>query len=149
MIRTPLGPRSANVRRGPELTPYARGKIVGAAKSGRTPTQIARDENWALSTIQSTLELDPLRNEGQSRERTGRPRLYNDRDERHILRHVRLHPKCTYADLREACGLELCNTTLKTILSRHGISNWRAMKRPFLTEEVAKLRYAWCKACEH
>jgi hypothetical protein len=46
MLRTPLGPRSGNVREGnvregPELTPYARGKIVGAAKAGRTPTQIA------------------------------------------------------------------------------------------------------------
>ncbi len=44
MLRTPLGPRSGNICRGPELTPYARGKIIGAAQSGRTPTQITTTE---------------------------------------------------------------------------------------------------------
>ena len=35
---------------------------------------------------------------------------------------------------------------MKKILRKHGISNWRAKKRPFLTEEVARKRYLWCKA---
>jgi hypothetical protein len=41
MLRTPLGPRSGNERRGPELTPYQRGLIVGAASSGAKPAQLA------------------------------------------------------------------------------------------------------------
>jgi hypothetical protein len=35
---------------------------------------------------------------------------------------------------------------IKKILKKHGISNWRAKKRPFLIEEVARKRYLWCKA---
>jgi len=144
MIRTPLGPRSGNARRGPELTPYARGRIVGAARAGISPAQIARDENRSYSTITSTLELDLQRDEGESKPRSGRPKLYTDRDERKILRQVRLYPKCTYEDVRRACVVTLCDTTLKTILKKHGISNWRAKQRPELTEEVAAKRLAWC-----
>jgi hypothetical protein len=144
MLHTPLGPRSGNIQRGPELTSYARGKIVGAAKAGRKPTQIARDENRSLSTIQSILELDPIRNEGKSKPRSGRPKLYTDRDEHRILRQVQLYPKCTYADVRRACAITLYNTTLKTILAKRGISNWQAKQRPELTEEVAAQTLAWC-----
>ena len=144
MLRTPLGPHSGNSRRGPELTPYQRGKIIGAASLGRTPTQIAEVENWPISTIKSTIELDPERNDGQSKSRSGRPKLYNDRDERSILRQVRLFPKCTYADVRNACAITLCDSTLKTILKKFGITNWRAKRRPELTEEVAAKRLAWC-----
>ena len=46
--------------------------------------------------------------------------------------------------MRKACAITLCNTTLKTILSKHSISNWRAKRRPELTEEVAAKRLAWC-----
>jgi len=45
MLRTPLGPRSGNARQGPELTPYARGKIVRAAQLGASPTVIAALQN--------------------------------------------------------------------------------------------------------
>jgi hypothetical protein len=144
MLRTPLGPRSGNARRGPELTPYARGKIVGAAQLGASPTVIATLQNLPRTTISSTIHVDPERNEGQSKPRTGRPKLYTDQDERRILRQVRLYPKCTYADVRKACVVTLCDTTLKTILKKHGISNWRAKRRPELTEEHAAKRLAWC-----
>jgi transposase len=144
MLRTPLGPRSGNIRRGPELTPYARGKIVGAAQSGKTHTQIAITQKWARSTVQSTLSLDLYRNEGESQPRSGRPKTYTEREERSILRQVRLHPKCTYADVRRACLIKLCDSTLKRILKKHGITNWRAKQRPALTEEHAAKRLAWC-----
>ena len=144
MLRTPLGPRSGNERRGPELTPYQRGLIVGAAGSGAKPTQLARQYKVSRDTIKSTLRLDLERKDGESKPRSGRPKAYSDRDERKILRQVRLHPKCTYADVRKACVVTLCDSTLKTILKKHGILNWRARKRPALTEEHAAARLAWC-----
>jgi len=67
MLRTPLGPRSGNSRRGPELTPYQRGRILGVATLGRTPTQIADVENCLISTIKSIIELDLERNDRQSK----------------------------------------------------------------------------------
>jgi transposase len=144
MQRVPLGPRSGNIRRGPELSPFTRAKIVGARDFGGTPTQIGTRYNLAESTIRSTLKLDPERSNGISKPRSGRPKLYTEREERCILRQVRLHPKCTYADVRRACLVTLCDSTLRRILKKHGIANWRAKKRPELTEEHAAARLAWC-----
>jgi hypothetical protein len=33
---------------------------------------------------------------------------------------------------------------IKRSLVKHGIHNWRARRRPFLTEENAAIRLAWC-----
>jgi hypothetical protein len=96
---------------------------------GSSPSVIAAVQNQSQTNIRNTLRLDLERNEGQSKPRSGRPKLYTDRGERRILRQVRLFPKCTYADVRKACAITLCNTTLKTILSKHSISNWRAKRR--------------------
>jgi hypothetical protein len=35
------------------------------------------------------------------------------------------------------------------MLEPTGIRNWRARRRPALTEAIAKKRYNWCKAREH
>jgi hypothetical protein len=144
MQRIPLGTRSVNIGRGPELSPNTRGKIIGAKDFGGTTTQIGRRYNYPESTIRSTLKLEPERVGNVSLPRSGRPKTYSDRDERHILRQVRLHPKCTYADVQRACLVKLCNSTLKSILKKHGITNWHAKKRPHLTEEHAAIRLAWC-----
>jgi hypothetical protein len=65
-------------------------------------------------------------------------------DERRILRQVRLYLQCTYADVRLACAITLCDTIPKKILIAHGITNWHAKRRPDLTEDAAATRLAWC-----
>jgi DDE superfamily endonuclease/Transposase len=40
--------------------------------------------------------------------------------------------------------MECSRSTIKKILVEHGIHNWRARRRPFLTEENAAIRLAWC-----
>lgn len=138
--RRPLGPISGNSTVRKELSPYQRGLIVGQAQKGAKPLEISRDLNIPRTTIISTLELDLLRNEGKSIPRPGRPLCYTPRNERVLLRFIRNNPKCSYNDIRQACGVIISNSTLKTILDKHGISNWRAKKRPYLSEEVAQKR---------
>jgi hypothetical protein len=150
MQRQPLGTCSVNIQgRGPELSAYVRGKIKGASEFGVKTCVISRTYNIPSSTIESTLSLDSLRIDGKSLPRSGRPKTYDIRDERHIIRHVRLYPKCTYADVRRACAITLCDNTLRAILKDYGIANWRAKKRPFLTEKHAAIRLAWCLEREH
>jgi hypothetical protein len=85
-----------------------------------------------------------LRDEGFSQQRSGRPLEYTPADERNLARHVRLHPKDTYAQVIVACSLGIKKTTIKKILRQYGIVNWRARKRPSLTEKNAADRLAWC-----
>jgi len=148
-IRTPLGAISGNRLPGYEISPYMRGKVMGQASKGATPTQIAADLKLTRSAVRYTISIDPLRNEGISQPRAARKKSYTNAEERLIIRHVRLNPKDTYKQVKEACQLSFSNSTIKRILKAHGIGNWRAKRRPLLTEEHAAKRLAWCLARRH
>ena len=149
MIRAPLASISGNRRRGPELTPYQRGIINGAYRSGATPTYIAHNENTPLSTIKWTISTTSQHPNGVSKTRSGRPTVVTDRARRHIIRLARTNPRITYKDLRDQCGVSYSKSTLYRELKAYGLTNWLSKKRPLLTEEVAAKRLTWCKEREH
>jgi hypothetical protein len=145
-IRTPLRSISGNRPKGSEISPYMRGQVKGQARRGVLQLDIAKDLKLTPSTVQYTLQQDPLRNDGHSLPRKPRKKTYNDTDERRLIRHVHLNPKDTYKQVIIACSLRCKPTTVKKILKRHGICNWRAKKRPELTEANVLKRLAWCLA---
>ena len=142
--RTPLGSISGNRQKGQEISPYIRGQVARKSSKGRSTRGIAKDLNLHYSTIQYTLYQDKLRDDGHSLPRKLKGKSYTDTDERVLLRHVRLNPKDTYNQVIAACGLSCKPTTVKKILKRHSICNWRAKKRPELIEAHAIARLAWC-----
>jgi hypothetical protein len=83
--RTSLGVISGNRHHKKELNPYQRGFIVGYASAGITPTSIAKTLKLSQCTIASTIELDPLRINGASQPRSGRPKVYTEADYRLLL----------------------------------------------------------------
>jgi len=147
--RRPLGVISSNISKKPLLTPYLRGKIAYAAELGYSPAQIAIQFDKPDSTIRNTLKVDHLRNNGNTRTRTGRPREYTDREVRILVKHVRNNPKDTWAEVKRATGLKYHKTTLLRMLEPSGIKNWRCRRRPHLTAAAVAKRLAWCKAREH
>ena len=142
--RTLLGSISGNRPKGSEISPYMRGQIKGQADCGASHSSIAKDLKVLKSTVQYTFRQDELRNNGQSLLRKLRGKSYTDSEERLLLRYVRLNLKDTYKQVIIACNLSCKPTTVKKILKKHGISNWRAKKRPELTEAHALARLAWC-----
>ena len=148
-LRSPLQQRDGNSRKAKELTPYQRGKIQGMADKGAGCTTISREYNLPLTTVYNTLRMDTLRDEGKSQPRSGAGKSYTEAEERRILRHVRSNPKDTYAQVITACSLGCKKNTVKKILKEHGIQNWKAKRRPFLTQKHADQRYAWCLRNQH
>ena len=145
-LRTPLRSISGNERRFKDLTPYQRGLIIGKFECGLTPTEVAADLDIPVSTIRDTIKFHPERTDGQSKARFGRPRISTQVDVRNVLRLVRRLPKITYDGIRRELQLTFSNDTLKRILQRNGITNWRAKRRPALTSEVVQKRLEWAKA---
>lgn len=117
---------NASVPKRKELTPYMRGKIVGAAAAGASIASLAQEFNLSRSTIRVTLSRDSLRTDGESRARTGRPKSYTDRDVRNLIRHVQTHPTDTYAQMRRALGTGHSSRIMKDILKANGITHWHA-----------------------
>jgi len=121
-----------------------RGQVKGQATRGANQIDIAKDLKLTLSTVSYTLQQDELRNDGYSLPRKLRGKSYTNAEERLLLRHVRFNLKDTYKQVIATCGLSCKLTTVKKILKRHGICNWRAKKRPELIEAYALARLAWC-----
>ncbi|CAG8962255.1 hypothetical protein HYFRA_00005309 [Hymenoscyphus fraxineus] len=148
-IRTPLRnitlPRAHNY----ELTPYQRGQVVGMTYKGAKSTEIESVLDITRGAVRNTLSLELFRHDGETLPRIGRPKEYSESDVRHVLRHVRKYPKDTYVQVITACQLTFKTTTLKTILKDAGITNWRARRRPTLTEANAAARLAWCLKWRH
>jgi transposase len=147
--RTPLRTINTNRSRGKELSPYVRGKIVGMAEKGGSVSEIQARFQVSRQAVRGSISKDPQRPEGESALRSGRPRIYTIRDERMMLRNLRLYPKSTFEERRRETGLEMSNTTIKRLAQKSGLQHWRAKKRPELTEEHAAERLLWCKCRVH
>lgn len=145
MPRRPLAEISPNKASNHELSPYLRGKIERSRDLGQKCDIIAKTLKLAPSTVSYTLAKSTQRSEGHTLLRSGRPRLYTERDSRRIVRFVRVHPKSTYEDIRQNLHIYLSHDTFGRILAGVGIKNWRAKRRPFLTPEHAIIRQAWAK----
>ena len=147
--RLPLGLVSGNRRFNHELTPYQRGIAIGMSFKNAKSSEIQVALDCSRGALRSTLKFADLRNEGQSQTRIGAPKSYTDADERNLLRHIRKNPKDSYAMTQKACGMKCSKSTIKRIFVKHGIHNWRARKRPALTEEQVANRLAWCLEHRH
>ena len=138
--RLPLGVIPGNRLRNCELHPYTRGQITGPYILGFSPAAIVLGLNQPLGTVWSTIARDEARCLGETKARPGRLLEYTIRDERKIVRHVRLFPKYTYTQVISELGLTIKTTTIKKILRIYGITNWRVKRRPTLTEAYAAIR---------
>jgi len=147
--RTPLGLISSNRQIGIKLSPYERGAIVGAKSLGYSAGVIANRFRILKSTVCDTICLNQLRANGASLARSGRPKAYSERDERILVQYMQLYSEEIYREVKLAIGLDFSDCTMKCILAKYHITNWRAKQRPALTEAHVQKRLAWCKAREH
>jgi hypothetical protein len=80
-LRTPLRDLNVNIRRrGPKLTPYKRGCIIGARVTGMSPREIELAIQYSRGAIRGIIILKILRSNRASLLRRGRPIIYNKRD---------------------------------------------------------------------
>jgi hypothetical protein len=113
------------------------------ARIGAKSKAIQIDLDITRGALRNTLDFEDVRPKGISVRKPGRPVTYSETDERNLLRHVRFNPKDTYEQVRVACGLFIKRDTIKKILKRYSIVNWRARRRLFLTKENTAKQLAW------
>ena len=119
--RTPLRAIDGNGVRGKDLTPYMRGKIVGMADNGALPAEIQAQYRVSRGAVRGSIAQDSARPEGMSGPRPGCPPTYTKRDERMMLRNLRLHPKSTFDDHWKEYSLDMSNSTIKRLAKKHGL----------------------------
>ncbi|EKG09082.1 Transposase Tc1-like protein [Macrophomina phaseolina MS6] len=102
-------------------SPNQRGILLSCKALGKKPTWFQKHLGVPESSVCSTAQLAPLRNEGRSQIRTGRPKCLSDTDKRHILRVVRANPKLTYKEVREVTGVTCHSRTISRLLDTYNI----------------------------
>ena len=139
--RTPLCDTDSNRRyRGPELSPYQRGQIIGVHKTSSSIQEIEDELGYSQGAIRRTLESIHTRDEGYTLPRSSTPLKYTSRARRRMLQYLRSHPKMTYERRRETTGLKMSNSYIRELAIAKGLKHWRAKKRPELTLVVATER---------
>src|SRR5436190_17398945 len=104
-LRTALRSISGHERRFKDLIPYQRDLIIGKFECGLTPTKVAADLDIPVSTIRDTIKFHPEHRDGQSKARSGRPRISTQIDVQNVLRLIRRLPKITYDSIRRELQL--------------------------------------------
>ena len=135
--------------RGSELSPYQRGLVVGARRSGKAPKEIEDEFKLSRGAVRRTFESIQLREDGKSKPRNGAPLKYTSRARRRMLLNLRTHPKMTYEQRRKDTGLTMGDDYIHDLAEAEGLRHWRAKKRPELTPKVAAERLLWCKCRAH
>lgn len=142
--RRALEPISPNITRGKDTHPYIRGRIEQAYADGHKSKGIMKLLKVSRGAVRSTLQNAHLRANGVSLPKSGMPKVYSIRDMRYLVRYIKKYPDDTYQQVRDAQGKKYSDSTIKRELRTHNIRNWRAAKRPELTDEHRAARLAWC-----
>jgi transposase len=121
--RRALAPLEINRSYGQELSPYQRGQTSAYKAIGLKNQQISENLHYDKTTVFDNLVKNPLRNNGHSLSRKGRPPALNRTQKRNILRVIRSNPKITYQALKLEVGVEVRRTTLYRMLKDEGIIN--------------------------
>ncbi|KAL2752517.1 hypothetical protein ACRALDRAFT_2112316 [Sodiomyces alcalophilus JCM 7366] len=111
-------------------SPHKRTRIVALHEAGLTYREIARREGVAPGTVGGICKRYRDQESAKSLPRSGRPRILNERDIRHILRLLNEDPSISYEQLRRKANLECSSETIKRELVRQGIRHIRTPARP-------------------
>jgi hypothetical protein len=147
--RSPLGPISGNRLLGAHLSLYTRGVIARKASTGTKPSEITAELELEYSTVYRIIQLDLTRHKGTSLPRMPRQKSYTEANERILLRHVQLHLKDIYTEIKIAYRLACSRSTVRKILKEYRITNWRVKRRLFLTENNTTTRLKWYLERQH
>jgi hypothetical protein len=122
--RTSLCDIDGNRRyKGPELSSYQRGQIVGACKVGSSPKEIEDELGHSQGAVRRTLESIHICDEGYTLPRSGTLLKYTSRARRRILQCLRSHPKMSYKKRRETTGLKMSDSYIRELVITKGLKH--------------------------
>jgi transposase len=143
-----------NARRGPNISPTERQRIIAKREAGVTVRELAAEFGRSESAIKYTIRTYTKTATTEERPRTGRPRILSRHQEKIIYRIARAAPKIEYSELaKQAVFVNSDGTatklpshsTLYRVLKRRSLTKLPCKKRPKLTAVHARKRRRFCR----
>lgn len=131
-----------------ELSVDMRTLIVKLYAEGNSMQKVANIVKKPKSTVQYTIEHYGNTGTVKNIPRSGRPKILNDRHERHILREIKKTPKNSATkiakDLENELNVKCSAETVRNVLRRHNYHARSCRKKPFISarNKSKRLQYA-------
>jgi transposase len=143
-----------NARRGPNISPVDRARIIAKRQLGATTAELAAEYGRSESAIKYTIRTYSSLPTTHEKPRSGRPPLLSLHQKKMIYRKARAAPKIEYSELAEH-GVFVneegyrsklpSRSTLYRALKGQGLTKYRCKVRPKLTQVHASKRVRFCR----
>jgi transposase len=137
---------SGNRRRGCQFSREAKGAILGQLFAGRSARAVAAEFNTTHSTVLSLKKRFEATNSIEYKPRPGRPSKLTKAEKRYIVRMVYKDREITWGALTNEVNKPVSVDPIRRVVRSHFKRKWKAMKRPKLTADAARVRLHWAQA---
>lgn len=128
-----------------QITPRKCSIIIQYHRDGRSVREIARTLKLAKSTVQNCIQRFKTTGSGESRPRSGRPRVTDKRHDSRMKRLVLMNPSLTSSDIKECMQSPASTRTIRRrLVIDFNLRSRRPAKKPLLTPAQMKKRVEFC-----
>ncbi|KAF2902352.1 hypothetical protein ILUMI_03829 [Ignelater luminosus] len=125
-----------------EVSTSVRELLIKKHKEGMSLRSIGNLVGRTHSTIQTIISNCNKTGSAKFKQLSGRPRVFTDREENIIVRKVKQNPRLTLpqiaSEMLEETNKTSSRFTVGRVLERNGYRNYRARKKPFISERNRK-----------
>ena len=120
-----------------DLSVHLKDEIVTLNKKAKwTPAKIAKEENIPDATVRSVIKKFEKTGTVDRAKQSGRPRVFDGRDVRNLVRCVTQDRKVTYDGIKEKNNVEASTRTIRRYLADEGYHRRKAKKKTSLTQKT-------------
>ena len=97
-------------------------------------------------TVFNFLQRYNLRQSIHNNYQSNKPRVFDDRSERRLVRLALGNRRATTKQLKEMLGISASESSIRLALKRNGVTQCRPIKKPLLKKEQKRKRLEWARA---
>ncbi|KAH8270914.1 hypothetical protein KR026_004632 [Drosophila bipectinata] len=136
----------------PRTTIEQRELVLKHFKDGKTQRAIAEIVCLSPSTVQCIIQRFVRENRVADKGRIAPNKIFDDHEERRIVRKVKENPKLSApkiaAEVEEEMGKKCCPDTIRNVLHKHHLNGRVARKKPFISKKNMIERVKFVKEME-
>lgn len=137
---------SGNRKPNHEFSPEAEGAMLAMLEAGKSGRKVAEEFSTTHSAVQKIQKRFLTHHTVENKKRKGRPHILNNTEKRYIIRMAMKDRDITWDALTSSAAGSVSRRTIRRVIHTYFKRKWKAMDRPKLDKERAKVRLQWCRA---
>lgn len=123
--------------------------VINHFKNGQSVRKIADHVKLSASTVQHIIERFVHENRVENKGRNAPNKIFNEWDERYIIRKIKENPKLSApklaSEVQLGLGKSCCAETVRRVLRDNDFNGRVARKKPFISQKNTQSRFAFAK----